>query len=137
MFEDFKKFIMRGNVLDLAVGVILGAAFTKITNSMVNDIIMPVVGLVAGKGTNFNEYFAVLKRAEGQEGVTYATREAAAAAKAITLNYGAFITTVLDFLIVALAVFIVVKIVNKMHDLAAKPLPIPAPLGRKPEELKS
>ncbi len=125
MFEEFKKFIMRGNVVDLAVGVILGASFTKITNSMVNDIIMPFVGLLAGKGTNFNEYFVVLKRAEGQEDVVYATRDAAAAAKAITLNYGAFITTVLDFLIVAFAVFMVVKIINKMHDLASKPINLP------------
>jgi len=113
MLDDFKTFIMRGNVVDLAVGVIIGAAFGAITKSLVDDVIMPPIGLLLG-GLDFSNMFVVLK-----EGATaaapYATLEDAKAAGAVTLNYGLFITSVVTFLIVAFAVYLLIRAINRMH----------------------
>lgn len=116
MFSEFKKFIMRGNVLDLAIGVIIGAAFGKIVSSMVNDILMPAISLFTGK-IDFSSLFIALN------GKSYATLAAARADKAPTINYGLFINTVVEFLIVAFVIFIVVKQVNRL----VKPVEAPAP----------
>ncbi len=108
MWKEFKEFIMRGNVIDLAVGIIIGAAFGKIVTSLVNDIIMPPIGLLLGK-VDFSNLFINLS------GQPYATLAAAKEAGAATINYGAFINTVIDFLIVALAIFLVVRVVNRLR----------------------
>jgi len=115
MFAEFKKFIMRGNVLDLAIGVIIGAAFGKIVTSLVDDVLMPVIGLAAGK-MDFSNLFVSLN------GQSYPTVAAAKAAGAPTLNYGIFINTVIQFLIVAFVIFIIVKQVNRF--LPAPPPPL-------------
>lgn len=107
MLKEFKEFINRGNVVDMAVGIIIGAAFTTIVKSLVDDVIMPVIGVFTG-GMDFSNYFITLS--EG----SYETLEAAKAAGAATLNYGVFTNAVLNFLIVAFAVFILVKNVNRM-----------------------
>lgn len=109
LVADFKKFIARGNVLDMAVGVIVGGAFGNIVTSLVNDIIMPPIGLLLGK-VNFEELKIVLKDAvmKGEEVVS----------KAVSINYGKFIQLILNFLIVAFCVFLVVKAVNKMREKA-------------------
>ena len=114
-FGEFKKFIMRGNVIDLAVGVIIGGAFQAIVNSLVNDIVSPVLSL-ATKGVNFADKFIVLTSDE----VTFATVEAAKEAGYATLNYGGFITAVINFLIMAFVIFILVKFVNKLLSLGKK-----------------
>jgi large conductance mechanosensitive channel len=116
MLSEFKKFIMRGNVLDLAIGVIIGGAFGKIVASLVNDVLMPVIGLALGK-VDFSGLFFSLN------GQAYATLAEAKAAKAPTLNYGIFINTIIEFLIVAFVIFIIVKQVN----LLQKPEPVAAP----------
>src|ERR1700692_416882 len=102
MFSEFKKFVMRGNVLDLAIGVIIGAAFGKIVASMVNDILMPFIGLAAGK-MDFANLFVSLN------GQHYDTLADAKKAAAPTLNYGLFLNTVIEFLIVAFVIFMIVK----------------------------
>jgi large conductance mechanosensitive channel len=107
MIKEFKDFIMRGNVLDLAVGIIIGAAFGKIVSSFVTDILMPPIGLLFG-GLDFSNYFWSLN------GQSFASLADAQKAGAPTLNYGLFINNVIDFLIVALAIFLVVKAVNRM-----------------------
>jgi large conductance mechanosensitive channel len=108
MFKEFKTFVMRGNVMDLAVGVIIGAAFGKIVGSLVNDVLMPVIGLFAG-GLDFGNLFITL--GEG----TFATIADAQKAGVATLNYGIFVNTIIEFLIVALAIFVVVKQVNRLQ----------------------
>src|SRR5215469_18652445 len=108
MFEEFKKFAMRGNVLDLAVGVIIGAAFTGIVNSLVKDIIMPPIGLALG-GVDFGNFFVVLK---GDRAVD--TLAAAAAAKDVTINYGLFVNAIINFLIVAFVLFVLLRQLNKL-----------------------
>lgn len=113
-FAEFKKFAMKGNVIDLAVGVIIGAAFQKIVSSFVNDLIMPLVGLLTG-GKNFNEQFVILKLPEGVDKATITSLDAATKAGVTTLNYGSFITAVIDFLIVAFVVFLMVKAINKLN----------------------
>jgi large conductance mechanosensitive channel len=118
MLKDFKAFVSRGNVVDLAVGVIIGASFGKITSSLVADIIMPPIGLVLGK-VDFSNLFIDIS------GHGYPTLAAAKAAGAPTLNYGAFINTVIDFLIVSFAVFLLVQQVQR---LLPKP---PAPVATK------
>jgi len=123
MFQEFKTFAMRGRAVDLAVGVIIGAAFTTIVNSLVNDIILPPLGLALG-GIDFSNFFVVLKGA-----ADYATLDAARAAGAVTLNYGLFLNAVLKFLIVAFALFLVIRQMNK---LTAKP----APPAATPEDIK-
>lgn len=110
MLEEFKKFAMRGNVIDLAVGVIIGAAFGKIVDSLVKDVIMPPIGLVLGK-VDFSNLFLVLKAAP--TAVDYSTVEAAQKAGAVTLNYGLFINNIISFVIVAWAVFMMVKLMNR------------------------
>ena len=102
MLKEFKEFAMRGNVVDMAVGIIIGAAFGTIVNSLVQDVIMPPIGLLLGR-IDFSNFFAVLK--EGRVAGPYGTVAAARAAGAVTMNYGVFINTVISFLIVAFAVF--------------------------------
>ena len=108
IFAEFKKFAMRGNVVDLAVGVVIGAAFTGIVNSLVNDVIMPPIGLALG-GVDFANFFVVLK---GDHAVD--TLAAAKAAKAVTLNYGLFINACINFLIVAFVLFMFLREINKL-----------------------
>ncbi len=112
MWKEFKEFAIKGNAVDLAVGVIIGAAFGGIVTSLVKDILMPPLGLATG-GLDFSNKFVVLKAGVG--GVTnFATPAAAAAAKAVTLNYGNFVTVLINFIIVALCSFLVVKAMNKL-----------------------
>ncbi len=108
MLKEFKEFIMRGNVLDLAVAVIIGAAFGSIVNSFVNDLLMPPIGLLLG-GVDFSNLFLVL------DGGSYDTLAAAQEAGAVTLNYGLFVNTIINFLIIAFAIFMVVKAANQMQ----------------------
>jgi len=119
MLQEFKEFIARGSVIDLAVGVVVGAAFTAIVNSLVNDILMPPLGLLIG-GIDFSSFFVTLKGTGG-----YPSLEAAKAAGAVTLNYGQFVNAVIRFLIVAFAIFVIVKQVNRMYRKPAAP-PAPA-----------
>lgn len=123
MFEEFKKFAMRGSVVDLAVGVIIGASFTGIVNSLVKDIINPILGLAIG-GIDFSNFFVVLK---GDHAV--ATLADAAKAGAVTLNYGVFINAVINFLIVAFVLFLVIRQINKLTQPkpAAPAAPPPPP----------
>jgi large conductance mechanosensitive channel len=116
MLKEFKQFIMRGNVIDLAVGIIIGGAFGKIISSLVDDIIMPPIGLVLGK-VDFSSLFLAL------DGKTYASLAAAKDAGAATWNYGLFINTLINFLIVAFAIFLLIKQVNRMQ----KPAPVEEP----------
>ncbi len=110
MLKEFKEFAMKGNMLDMAVGIIIGAAFGKIVESLVKDVIMPPIGLLMG-GVDFANKFAVLK--DGATAGPYATIEIAQKAGAVTWNYGVFINTIIAFLIVAFAIFMLVKAVNK------------------------
>lgn len=120
-FNEFKKFIARGNVMDMAVGIIIGAAFTKIVNSLVADIIMPPLGILLGN-IDFTNWFVVLK--DGAEtAAPYVSLEAAKAAGAVTVNIGFFINSIISFLIVALAIFSILKVINKMKE---EPAPAPA-----------
>jgi large conductance mechanosensitive channel len=119
MLKEFKEFAMRGSVLDLAVGVIIGAAFGAIVNSFVNDILMPPIGLVLGR-VDFANLFITLS------GQTYHTVKAAKEAGAVTINYGIFLNTLLNFVIVAFAIFLVIKQVNRMQ----RPAPVAAPATR-------
>ena len=121
MLKEFREFIMRGNVIDLAVGVIIGAAFGGVVNSLVNDVIMPPIGLALGQ-VDFKDLFVLLK--EGATPGPYPTVVAAKAAGAVTLNWGAFVNTVINFLIVGFAIFMIVRAVNKIHK---KPEAAPAP----------
>ncbi len=107
MLKEFKDFILRGNVVDLAIGIIIGGAFGAVVSSLVNDILMPPIGLLLGK-VNFSELYIAL---DGQQ---YASLEAAKTAGAATLNYGLFINTIINLLIVALAIFFVIRAVNRM-----------------------
>ena len=111
-FEEFKAFAMRGNVLDMAVGVVIGGAFGKITASLVGDIIMPLISVLTG-GIDFSSWKWVLKEAvmEGKEVID----------PEIAVNYGNLIAVILDFIIIAFAVFCMVKAINKMHDRLSKP----------------
>ena len=113
---EFKEFAMKGNVLDMAVGIIIGAAFGSIVNSLVKDVIMPPVGMIMG-GINFADLFIVL------DGKTYASLAAAQAAAAPTINYGLFINAVINFLIVALAIFMLIRQVNAAKKKPAPPEP--------------
>lgn len=120
IMKEFKEFAIKGNVVDMAVGIIIGAAFTTIVQSLVNDVLMPPLGLLLG-GVDFSEFFLVLK--EGTAAGPYATLAAAKEAGAVTLNYGVFLNTVLSFIIVAFAVFILIKNINKMKRPEEKPAP--------------
>ena len=116
MFKEFKEFAMRGNVLDMAVGIIIGAAFGRIITSLVNDIIMPPIGLLLGK-VDFSGLFLNIS------GKSYDTLAAAKAAGAATINYGTFLNTVIDFVIVAFVIFLMVRQINRWN----KPAPAAAP----------
>ncbi len=112
MFKEFKEFAVKGNMLDMAVGIIIGAAFATIVNSLVNDVIMPPIGLLLG-GVDFADFYFVLRDGAAAAG-PYANLEAAKEAGAVTLNYGVFINAVISFLIVAFSVFLVVRSFNKL-----------------------
>ena len=112
LLTEFKKFAMRGNVLDMAVGIIIGAAFGKIVDSLVKDVIMPPIGLLLGK-VDFTNLFLVLK--EGATPAPYNSLSAAQAAGAVTMNLGVFVNAVISFMIVAFAVFILIKAINKLQ----------------------
>lgn len=116
MGKEFREFIMRGNVVDMAVGIIIGAAFVTIVKSLVDDIIMPPVGLLLGN-IDFSSFFVVLKA--GKVPPPYETIAQAKAAGAVTVNYGVFINTIISFLIVAFCVFILVKNVNRLNRQSA------------------
>jgi large conductance mechanosensitive channel len=116
MWKDFKAFIMRGNVVDLAVAVIIGAAFGAIVNSLVNDIVMPLIGQATGK-VNFTDLFIALN------GVHYATLADAQAAGAATVNYGVFINTIITFLIIAFVIFIVIRAISRLQKAPAPAAP--------------
>lgn len=116
MLQEFKTFVMKGNVLDLAVGVIIGAAFGKIVNSAVTDLIMPIVGLFMGK-VDFSNLFISLS------GASYPTLAAAKDAGAATINYGIFLNTAIDFLIMALVIFMIVRSANKLRSTEAPAVP--------------
>jgi large conductance mechanosensitive channel len=126
MLQEFREFIARGNVVDLAVGVVVGAAFTTIVNSLVNDILMPPLGLILG-GIDFSNFFVTLKGTGG-----YPTLDAAKAAGAVTVNYGQFLNAVIRFLIVAFAIFVIVKQVNRIYRTPAAPA---APAAPPPQEV--
>ena len=128
MFKEFKTFIMRGNVLDLAIGVIIGAAFGKIVSSLVADILSPIIGLATGK-LDFTNMFVSLN---GQQ---YATLADAKKAAAPTINYGIFINNVIEFVIVAFVIFMIVKQVNRM--MPAPPPPPAVPTKECPECVSS
>lgn len=120
MFKEFKEFAIKGNAIDLAVGVIIGAAFGGIVNSLVKDILMPPIGLLTG-GLDFSNKFIMLKEAPG--GGVFATPADAVKAGAITWNYGNFITLVINFIIVAFCIFLVVRAMNRMkRDPQAAPV---------------
>ncbi len=113
MFKEFKNFAMRGNVVDLAVGVVIGAAFGAIITSLVNDILMPVLGLILG-GADFSNLFVVLQ--EGSVPGPYETLVLAQEAGAVTLNYGLFINAIVSFLIVAFAIFLLIRSINRIQQ---------------------
>jgi len=114
ILQEFRTFISRGNVIDLAVGVIIGAAFGKIVSSLVNDVIMPPIGLLMS-GVNFKDLYVPL------DGKGYASFDAAKQAAAPLIAYGSFLNSVIEFLIVAACVFLLVKLINKLHRQAPKP----------------
>jgi large conductance mechanosensitive channel len=129
MLKEFKEFAMRGNVVDMAVGIIIGAAFGKIVDSLVKDMIMPPIGFLLGK-VDFSNLFFILR--EGTTAGPYLTLEAAQKAGAVTFNYGMFINTVISFLIVAFAVFLLIRAINRLRRKEEdKPAAPPAP----PEEV--
>lgn len=113
MLKEFKEFIARGNVIDLAVGIVIGAAFGKIITSLVNDVVMPPIGMLLG-GIDFTNLFVTLK------GTHYDTLKAAKDNGSVTVNYGVFINTCIEFLIVALVIFLVVKAINRMKRQPAE-----------------
>jgi len=119
MLKDFRDFAMRGNVLDLAIAVVIGGAFGKIVTSLVNDIIMPPIGLLLGN-VDFSSLYLNLSR------TPYANLAAAQAAGAPTLNYGIFINSVVDFLIVAFAIFVLVRMANRLQRPKTREVPTPS-----------
>ncbi len=122
MLKEFKEFAMKGNVLDMAIGIIIGAAFGPIVGSLVSDIIMPPIGMLLGN-VDFSNLFVVVK--EGAQAAPYASVAAAKAAGAVTINYGLFINTIINFIIVAFAIFIMVKMINKMKREQPAPAAVP------------
>ena len=129
--EEFKAFAMRGNVVDMAVGVVIGGAFGKISTSIVNDIIMPLVSMITG-GIDFSQWKIVLKAAE-------LDAAGAEVAKEVAINFGSTIAVIVDFVIVAFAVFCMIKFLNNLHrkkeEPAPEPEPEPAPTAPTTEEL--
>ena len=124
MFKEFREFVARGNVIDLAVGLVIGAAFGRIVQSFVDDILMPPIGLMLG-GTDFTNLYIVLR--EGSVPGPYLNAQVAKAAGAVTMNYGVFISTIVSFLIVAFAVFLLVRVVNRMRREEAAEAPVAVP----------
>ena len=122
-FEEFKTFAMRGNVIDMAVGVVIGGAFGKITTSIVNDIIMPLISMITG-GVNFSDWKWVLKEAVTEVGADGALVETAAE---VSVKFGNTIAVILDFIIIAFAVFCMVKALNNLHKKKEEPAPAPEP----------
>ena len=122
MLKDFKEFAMRGNVLDMAVGIIIGAAFGGIVNSLVSDMIMPPIGLLLGN-IDFSNLFLVLKA--GKIAGPYASLAAAKAAGAVSINYGMFVNTIVSFVIVAFAVFLLIRGINKLRRQEEAPPLVP------------
>ncbi|WP_428898581.1 large conductance mechanosensitive channel protein MscL [Parelusimicrobium proximum] len=118
MLKEFRDFAVKGNVMDMAVGIIIGGAFGKIVNSLVSDIIMPPIGYMLGK-VDFSNLFVVIKHAAGTTG-SYPSLAAAQAAGAITINIGLFLNTIISFLIVAFSVFLLVKSLNKLRKMTEK-----------------
>lgn len=123
MFKEFKAFVMRGNVVDMAIGIVIGAAFGSIVKSFVDDVLMPPIGLLLGN-VDFSNLFITLKEGAKAAG-PYASLAAAKAAGAVTLNAGVFINTVISFLIIALAVFVVIKGINRMKREEEAPAAAP------------
>ena len=121
MLKEFREFAMRGNVIDLAVGVVIGGAFGKIVSSLVADVIMPVIGVLVG-GVNFSNLALTLVAAEGDK-------------PAVLLSYGKFVQTIFDFVIIAFAIFLIVKLINRLHRKKdAEPAPPPPPPAPSAEE---
>lgn len=127
MLQEFKKFALRGNVVDMAVGIIIGAAFGTIVKSLVADILMPPIGLLTG-GVNFADLFVVLK--SGVSGATYATVEAARNDGAVTMNVGIFVNNVVSFIIVAFSVFLLVRVINRLREKEAAPAAAAEPTAK-------
>jgi large conductance mechanosensitive channel len=127
MFKEFKEFAVKGNVIDMAVGIVIGAAFGGIVGSLVNDVIMPPIGLLLGN-VDFQNLYLVLK--QGATAGPYPSLSAAKDAGAVTLRYGVFFNTIVNFLIVAFAIFMVVKQINRLRREAPAPAPA-APTTRK------
>lgn len=117
---EFKKFALRGNVIDLAVGVIIGGAFQKIVTSVVNDLVMPWVGMVTGS-VNFNNQFFILKYPDGVTKDQVTSLSVAQELGVTTFNYGSFITEVINFIIMAFVIFMMVKVINRLTDIRKKP----------------
>ena len=120
MLKEFKEFAMKGNVIDMAVGIIIGAAFGTIIKSLVDDVLMPPIGLLLGN-VDFSNFFLVIK--EGKVAGPYASLAAAKAAGAVSVNIGVFINTIISFLIVAFSVFLVIKNVNRFKKIPPPPDP--------------
>lgn len=130
LLGDFRDFIRKGNVLDLAVGVIIGGAFQKIVTSVINDLLMPWIGLLTG-GVNFVDQFLILKLPEGVEKAQVTSASVAASLGVTTFNYGAFVTAVIDFLIMAFIIFLFIRGINKVQNLTSKPAEEKAPTTKK------
>lgn len=113
--KELREFVLRGNVIDMAVGIIIGAAFGKIVDSLVKDVIMPPIGIILGKVDFTNLYYQM-----SPKGVEYPSLQAAQEAGAVTINYGMFINTIISFLIVAIAIFALIKCINKLQDSVNK-----------------
>ncbi len=128
MLNEFKQFVMRGNVLDMAVGIIIGGAFTKIVNSMVADIMMPPLGLLMGK-VDFSNWFVVIK--QGTTAGPYATMAQAQEAGATTMNLGLFLNAIISFVIVAFCIFLLIKAINKLNTAKTKEEVASAPTTKK------
>jgi len=122
MLKEFREFAMRGNVIDMAVGIIIGAAFGAIVTSMVADVIMPPIGLLLGK-VDFSNLFVVLR--DGATAGPYMSLKAAKDAGAVTLNYGQFINTIISFLIVSFAIFVVIRSINRLKRKEEAPPAVP------------
>lgn len=129
MLKDFKEFAIRGNVIDMAVGIIIGAAFTSVVQSLVKDVVMPVLGLLTS-GIDFSNDFWVLK--EGTVSPPYPTIQAAADAGAVVLRYGTFLNAVISFLLVSFAVFLIVRYINKLRNPKKSPEPVSPTLKKCP-----
>lgn len=127
MLNEFKKFAMRGNVIDMAVGIIIGASFGTIVKSLVDDIIMPPLGLLLGN-VDFSDLFVVIK--EGTVAAPYATVAAAKEAGAVTINYGQFVNNIVSFIIVAFAVFLLIRMINRLKKEEG-----PTPPAATPEDV--